>query len=481
MTILAGSESEDKKRKYERSFAKYSSRHIEEDGTGQTVLLSCAEAIARGAVEAGVRVAASYPGAPVQYVLDNLLIAKAKHPSMHVEWSTNEKVAFEVALGASLAGVRALTIMKNVGLNVACDTLASSALFGVRGFVIVVSDDPSSETTQNEQDTRSLALYAEIPILEPSTMQEVKDFTRIAFELSEDLRIPVMVRIMERMGYSRGPAVLRRIPHDIRERRAQYDRDDPWSTGSTIERKIVRGIREPHQRFHGEASKEVEKYIGPLPKMTKVVEAANSFEYNKLEMSDTGRIGLITAGMCYPVVSEALEILGALEEVAVLKLAMSYPIADSLVRKLLAKVETVLVVEEIEPLIENSVRSISADMDRHAKILGKLTGELPFSGEIERDMVGSALARILGKEYEPSKMAERIRIGTELYEEVKGEELPRQCAGCPEHAAIYALKMACKDMGIEYICFGDTGCYEISAQHPLHMQQSSYCMRGHGT
>jgi len=463
--------------KYEpRTFMKYSSAETAVDAPGQVVLMSCNEAIARGAIEAGVRVAASYPGSPLAYVLDSLASAAAIYPSMHVEWSTNEKCSYEVALGASMAGVRAICVMKNNGTNWIMDPLASAVIQGHRGLVIATNDDPGAETSTNEQETRYLAMFAEIPVLEPSTIQEAKDLTCTAFQLSEDLHVPVMVRITERMGWGREPVVLGEIQHHIREREAKFMEDLrfggfrwlPWP---------ARDLAERHMRFHDEATVETEKAIGDKPKAKEIVKAADSFPYNDLKMSQKARVGVITAGMCHPQVMEALKVLGMPEEVAVLKLAITHPLPKTLVKKLLSDTQTVLVVEEIEPFIENQVRALSAEMDRHAKILGKVTGHIPVSGEVERNHVGSALAGILERAYKPRASLKRVETAKEI---LKKEVMPPQrltfCPGCPEFAALAALKFVVNEMGVTKVAFGDDGCHWISGSPPLQVEDVSLTM-----
>ena len=290
----------------QRTFMKYSSDDIAQDREGETALLSCNEALARGAIEAGVRVAASYPGSPLPYVMDNLAIAASLYPEMHVEWSTNEKTAYEVTLGASMAGVRALCPMKNVGMNWIMDPLASSQFNGTSGLVIVVADDPGAETTQNEQDTRYLAMFTEIPILEPSTMQEVKDFTAEALELSERLKIPVMLRVMERLGYGREPVVLGPIDHQVRQREASYTWNTAWNLPWPERAAAAR-----HKRFHGEVTPDIEEMIGALPNTKALEEAMEGLPINVLQMNRGAKLGIITAAMTYPPLVEALEILDA--------------------------------------------------------------------------------------------------------------------------------------------------------------------------
>lgn len=461
----------------ERTFMKYSSDDIALDRAGEMVLLSCNEALARGAIEAGVRVAASYPGSPLPYVMDNLAIAASAYPEMHVQWSTNEKTAYEVTLGASMAGVRAFCPMKNVGMNWIMDPLASSQLNGTSGLVIVVADDPGAETTQNEQDTRYLAMFTEIPVLEPSTMQEVKDFTAEAFELSERLMIPVVLRVMERLGYGREPVVLGPIKHEVRKREARYVWNTAWNLPWPERAAAAR-----HKRFHGEVSRDIEEMVGSLPKADAVEKAVDELSFNVLQMSKGAKLGIIAAAMTYPPLVEALDILNAVKEVSVLKLGVTYPLPRKKVERLLAETETVLVVEEIDPVIEEQARSISADMASHARILGKLTGHLPYSGEIGRNLIGKTVGDLLGKEFRPKVNRERIEKGKRLRLDLRAEAIARPCPGCPEFAAIFALKMAAKDLEIyqNLHVYGDDGCSGLSLSRLLGGQNSGSISMGAG-
>jgi len=466
-----------------RTFMKYSTADIGKDAEGETRLLSCNEAIARGAIEAGVRVAASYPGSPVNYVIDNLVNAAALYPSMHVEWSANEKCAFEVALGASLANLRSLCILKQVGFNWVVDPLVNCVVRGPHGLVLVVADDPGAETTSGEQDSRYLTKFVEMPLLEPATMQEVKDFTALAFDLSDELRVPVMVRILERMAYGRGPVVLGKILHRLRERKAHISNEDPWSVGGKFPRLTDMGMsliyghtNLCHMRFYGEANRELEDMVGKLPKLSEMIKAIERFPHNKLILRDKTKVGVIACAEAYNQTMEALKILGMSEEVSILKLATTYPLPETLLKELLAKMEVVLVVEEIRPFVEEQVRSIAADLEKHARILGKLTRDIPISGELDRNTLGRTLGRILGKGFKPKSSPERIKIAQDILGELNILEAARSCPGCPEHAGLFALKMKAKELGIDIIGVNDDGCHSLSSQPPLEIETVSVTM-----
>lgn len=444
---------------------------IARDAPGETMMLNCSEAVARGAIEAGVRVAAMFPGSPLTYVIDSLAFAARQWPAMHVEWSVNEMVSYEVALGAAMSGVRALCPMKNVGLNWALDPLASSQFMGAPGPVLVVADDPGSETTQNEQDSRYLARFAEIPVLEPSTLQEVKDFVRLAFELAEQVRMPVMVRVMVRTGYERGQVALGPIAHEIRERPAHFDRNvDRWFYAGAQGFPINYNAR--HLHFHDEAPPGRTARMGPLPRHRELAERVAALPEHRLDLPPGARVGVIACSLAHAEALEALGRLGAPEPVAVLKLATSWPLPAPQVTRMLAELDTVLVVEEIEPFVEDQVRGLCADLPRHARVLGKVSGDLPVGGDLTRDHVGPVLGRLLGRPYRAAASPERLRLVQDLMDRELGFNTPPKfCPGCPEHAALYGLKMALiKERLWDKVVFGgDIGCHEMAAFEPFEM------------
>lgn len=455
---------------------KYSSAEIAMDAPGHKLLLSCNAAIARGAIEAGVKIAASYPGSPLSSAVENLAIAAKIYRDMHVEWSSNEKVAFEVALGGSMVGVRSLCVMKNVGVNWIVDPLSTAAMFGTPGLVIVEADDPGCETSSVEQDTRYLGMYAHCIVLDPSSMQEVKDCIVAAFELSEQTWQPVMIRVMERMGWGREPVTLGPIQHRLRQKKGKLDK-------STSQWTVIRGFtmdlpESPipfnlptarHMRFHGDRyTNKIESQVPILPKESLTLQQIETFPGNDLKLPQGAIAGVISSSMAYNIVMEAMKQMEMVKEVAVLKLSTVYPLPKGLVTRMLAGTEVVLVVEEIEPFIEDQVRSLSANMDRHALILGKRTGDIPFSREQERNVIGPVLAKLLGTQYKPRASEKRLRAAEEI-RKAEGDRIMRYdvrfCPGCPEAAALYALRSVCREMGIETIAFGDNGCHEASHFH----------------
>jgi len=301
------------------------------------------EAIARGAWEAGVKVAAAYPGTPSTEILEAL--AAFPVSDLHAQWSTNEKVALDVAIGASFAGRRALAAMKHVGLNVAADALMSQTYIGVNGgLVLVVCDDPGIHSSQNEQDTRLYGELATVPVLEPSDAQEALDFTRLAFDISERFDTPVIVRSTTRLSHTR--SVVR-----VGERIEPVPRGFLEQPSKNVMIPAHARVRHP---VLVERERRLKEYLASAP-ITRLEPGGAAF-------------GVITAGICYAYVREALP--GA----AVLKLGASWPLPEDLLRRFAASVRRLFVVEELEPVIEKELRALGIAVE--GKSLFPRTGEL---------------------------------------------------------------------------------------------------------
>ena len=467
-----------------RTFMKYSSENLGRDKSGELVLLSCNEAIARAAIEAGVRVITSYPGSPVNYVLDSLAWPKPIFPSMHIEWSANEKSAFETMIGATLGNVRAMSVFKNTGMNFIADPLLTTTHMGISGAVVVFNDDPNAETTGNTQDSRYIPKYALCPVLEPATMQEVKDWIVAAYDLSEILRMTIFVRVRDRTGWGREPVVLGPIQHAVRERKAICDATDVarFHQGYEIPRKKEEDVQRvaPYPvwfstslRLHNEAPVDVINEVGKLPNLRFRDEVAEASPLHIIKLKKNAQTGIITAG-CHTLVLEALDVMNLGGDVSILKLAITNPLPVQLIKTMLEQTRQVLVVEEIEPIIEEGVRSIAAEMPSHAAIFGKLTKHLPTLGEIERNHIGEALEKLTGKKFRPKGSRIRIDAGKKiLRDEIKfGDptELSKMCPGCPEYAGLYALKRAAEETNIDIIGFGGDGCFDLVMQPPLKLE-----------
>jgi indolepyruvate ferredoxin oxidoreductase alpha subunit len=388
-----------------------------------TTLLSGNEAIARGAYEAGVTLAAGYPGTPSTEILEN--IAEKYKDVIYAEWSPNEKVAFEVAAGAALAGARVLTTMKHVGLNVAADPLMTLSYIGVvGGFVAVVADDPGMHSSQNEQDTRHFARFAKIPILEPADSEEAKEFIKLAFQISEKYSTPVILRSTTRVSHSR--SLVNEQPRQETGKPIHFVKDPPRFVPIPLWAKQMR-LR-------------VEERI------QKLSQPGSDFAANKIIWQDKKQ-GIITSGIAYQYVREVFP------NASVLKIGMPFPFPDELIRTFAAGVEQLLIVEELEAFLEEHIQSLGI------KCNGK--DLIPNIGELSPDI-----------------LAERAEsnVKKEKSGEQKLPSLPNRppvlCPGCPHRGIFYALGR------LDVIVTGDIGCYSLGVFPPLSRLDTILCMGG---
>ena len=377
------------------------------------------EAVARGAWEAGCRVAAAYPGTPSTEILEYA----ATYADLYAEWSVNEKVALEVAIGASLAGSRSMCAMKHVGLNVASDALMTQTLIGVGGgLVVVVADDVGLSSSQNEQDSRHWGRFAHLPVLEPSDAQEAYEMTREAFALSEQFDTPVILRLTTRICHVKGVVV----PGEREERPVLGFRKDPARMVMTP---LNAGRRIPLM----------------LQREEKLREFAEVTDLNRIEDGKDARVGFVTSGPTY------LHILESFPDAPLVKLGLSHPAPLGLIRSLAEKVEHLVVVEEVEPLLEQEIRA--AGIPVHGKDL------LPRMGELAPHVLRPAIRAFLGEAVEPEPAPRRTLEFT-----VPVKVFPRpptMCVACP-HLGIYYCLSKIKNTQIA----GDIGCYTLGAGHP---------------
>ncbi len=381
----------------------------------EKVIMLGNEAIARGAYEAGVKVSSAYPGTPSTEISEYLVQYR---DDVYEEWAPNEKVATEVAVGASLAGARAMACMKHVGLNVAADPLYSVSYMGVNGgLVIVVADDPGLYSSQNEQDTRMVARAAQIPVIEPSDSAEAKDFFKTAFELSEQFDRPFIFRTTTRLAHSQGLVELcGRVEPE----------DKPY------EKNVTKNVMMP-----GNAKI---RHIEIEKRNLELAEAANTLPINVVEMNDT-RIGVITSGIPYQYVKEALP------DASVLKLGMVNPLPRKLIEDFASKVDTLYIVEELDPVIEEQVKSWGI------KAIGKEI--FTVQGEYSANMLREAILKQDLELKEPAKAPGRP---------------PILCPGCPHRSVFYVLNK------LKRHAAGDIGCYTLGAVAPLSVIDTTMCM-----
>lgn len=371
------------------------------------------EAIARGAYEAGVKVSAAYPGTPSTEVSENL----ALYDEVYAEWSPNEKVATEVAIGASMAGARAMACMKHVGLNVASDPLYTCAYIGVNGgLVINVADDPGIYSSQNEQDTRMVARAAMIPVLEPSDSSEAKEFTKLAFELSEEYDTPIILRTTTRLAHSQGVVTL--------EERQDIP-DKPYV------KNIGKNVMMP-----ANAKK---RHLSVEDRLNRMAKDASEFAINKAEYKDLG-IGIITSGIPYQYVKEVMP------DASVLKLGCVHPLPKELICEFASKVDKLYIVEELEPVIEEQVKSWGIDCK--GKELFTVQGE--YSANMIR-------AKLLNEPVDYTVNDAPMRP-------------PILCPGCPHRSTFSVLKK------LKIHACGDIGCYTLGAVAPLNVIDTTVCM-----
>ncbi|MCI8315680.1 MAG: indolepyruvate ferredoxin oxidoreductase subunit alpha [Lachnospiraceae bacterium] len=372
------------------------------------------EAIARGAYEAGVKVSSAYPGTPSTEISENIV----KYPEIYAEWAPNEKVAMEVAIGASISGVRAMASMKMVGVNVASDPLYTVSYIGANGgLVIAAADDPGLYSSQNEQDSRCVARVAQVPVLEPSDSQEAKDFTKLAFEYSEKYDTPVMIRTTTRLAHSQSPVTL--------EERQEIP-DKPY------ERCAAKNVMMPANAKG--------RHIHVENRLKQMAEDACEFAINKTIYKDTS-IGFITSGIPYTYVVEAMP------EASVLKLGLVHPLPRKLIEEFASKVDKLYIFEELEPLIEEQVKSWGINC------IGKELFTL--QGEYSANMIRERVLGINLKITTPAQVPARP---------------PILCPGCPHRSTFSVLKK----LGIHGA--GDIGCYTLGAVSPLNVIDTTVCM-----
>jgi indolepyruvate ferredoxin oxidoreductase alpha subunit len=379
-------------------------------GGSMKELLSGNEAIARGVYEAGVKLASAYPGTPSTEILENIA---AKYPEIYSEWAPNEKVALEVAIGASMAGARALATMKHVGVNVAADPLFTLSYTGVNGGLVVVTcDDPELHSSQNEQDNRHYGKAAKMPVIEPSDSEEAKEFMKEAFEISEKFDTPILYRSTTRISHSKSIVI----------------------EGERIEREMPK-----------ELSKESKKYT-MLPvfarqrhpiieeRLKKLSDYGSTCKLNKVEYNDTS-IGIVTSGVAYQYAKEVFP------EASILKLGLTYPLPEKLIREFASKVDKLYVIEELDPFLEEEIKLLGINVDKGKNVV-------PICGELDQKKLREVF---------------NVKGDKQVYDAEQGLPLrpPTLCPGCA-HRGLFSILGKLK-------CFvsGDIGCYTLGALPPL--------------
>jgi len=415
---------------------------IFQDSPGKVVLMMGNEAIVRGAIEAGVDFSSSYPGSPSSEIQE-FLARGAKIFGHHAEWGVNEKTALEACVGASFSGLRALSAMKQNGVNVASDVLNTVNLAGIKGgLVIAVADDPGAHSSTNEMDSRAHARLAELPLLEPGNIAEAKEMIKYAFELSEKQRLITIVRSVTRISHARGNVTLGELPK--RERQPEVGAFDKF---------LAHPIMHPLLHQKNEA---IRKEFEGSP-------------FNSYQGPEDAEVIIITSGTGSMYSWEAVRALNLSDSVGVLKLGTTWPVPYELVMKHLWHAKEVIIVEEVDPFLEDNIKVVAAsgvfDELDVPRIYGKRTGHVagprgPAIGEMDVDIVCDILGKVTGKSKpKPSEKFQKAR------EDMSGFGLPSRewafCAGCPHRASFWAIRTALKLDDRQGFLLGDIGCYSM--------------------
>lgn len=411
---------------------------------GKKVFLLGNEAIARGALEAGVSFVTCYPGTPSSEIPLQFYQISQEVSDIYFEYSVNEKVALEVGAGAAMCGTRTMVTMKHVGLNVAADPLMTLAYTGVvGGMVIINADDPSLFSSQNEQDNRYYARLSSLPMLEPTNVPEMKEITRLAFDLSEELKLPVIVRTTTRLNHISAPVELGELkPRQVVGR---FEKN-PFSlvTVPAVSRKLHKELLEKYDRAQ---------------------EKAEQWPFN--ECTGNGRLGILSSGVSVNYVRDAVKDLGIADKVRLFKLSFTWPLPKNALLNFLKSVDKVLVVEELEPVLETELKAIAQEAGLTIPIRGKGVGGLSRLYEYDPALVRKAVAEFAGV---PFKGPEPLDLSD--LPPLPGRP-PNLCAGCPHRATYYEVKEV---FGPQSIFPSDIGCYTLGLLPPISMADFLICM-----
>ncbi len=414
------------------------------DSPGEQIMLLGNEAIARGAIEAGVAFATTYPGTPSSEISLNLF-QMSQESDLYFEYSPNEKVALEVAAAAANSGVRTFCMMKHVGLNVAADPLMTLAYVGVTaGMVILTADDPAMFSSQNEQDNRYYAKFGNFPMLEPSSVPEAKEMIKYAFELSEELKQPVLLRTTTRINHS-----------------------NAFVTFGEMKKRITKGYFERDQfRCVTVPAVSRQLHVKVLEKMATAKDISESCDFNLVEGS--GKLGIIANGVSFHYAQDAITDLGITDNSKLLRLGFSNPMPEKQIKTFLKGCDKVLVIEEGEPFMEEAVKAFAQEEGITIPINGK--SEELFSRLYEYDpaMVREKTAAYFGLDYTPS-----VKVSSDDVPEIPMRP-PNLCSGCSHRATFYEVKKAAE--GMDIICPNDIGCYTLGFLPPLSMGDFVICM-----
>lgn len=402
------------------------------------------EAIAWGTIAAGVDVAAGYPGTPSSEVLQTLINLATEY-GHYVEWSANEKVAVECAAAAAWSGLRSIAVMKHLGLNVAADALTTLAYTGVRGGMVVFSSgDAQCHTSSNEQDARVFARFAKIPVLDPADPEEGFHYAKMAFEISEALELPIILNSTPRLSHTSHAidlGIIEKVPH----RKADFMDDKA--------------------RWICVAASALERHRWLNTRLAEALDRLSAFPLIR-QLYDGKRLGIVTNGVAYNYAVEAVEALGIQNDVSLLKLGMSYPFPTDVVTSFASEVDEILVIEELEPFVEDQTRVALQKAGLSTRVRGKNERLVPIEGELNPSIVSAALIEVLG--------IERKGVAPPPF------QLPRRppifCPGCPHRSTYYGLRNAMKQVSPRPLIVGDIGCYTLVSTYPFELLDTLLCM-----
>lgn len=416
------------------------------------------EAIARGAIEAGVQYVTGYPGTPSTEIMETLIEA-ADRLDFTAYWSVNEKVAFDAVTGASFSKVRSMVVMKHVGMNVASDSLQQLKLIDIAGSLVVVTvDDPSGLSSNNEQDNRWYAKFAGLPAIEPTNLNDAREMTKQAFEISEELHMPVILRSVTRLAHMTGDIELGNI--NSNKQKPYFDSSREWTPFPPLG---------PEQRLR--------------VKLRHAGEVLERYHFDQYEGTGSEKIGVVGAGFAFNYAQETVDRLGLRGKVALLKISTVNPLPSKIIRRFLSHVDHVLVVEDVTPFLEEAIKAEAQEIQRPIRIYGRKSGALPEAGEAILDDIVSALADIACGAFPEIVIPEEALPSIERTEQTLAikKMIPRRqiglCAGCSHRATYYALTKSLKNTGIkDPIIVGDIGCYTLGFYPPFSILQTMTSM-----
>jgi len=430
-------------------------RLLKNSNPGDEVGISGNASIARGIMESAVKIVTSYPGTPCAEIIEHLVIV-SDDPDFYTEWSINEKVALEVAAAAAMSGKRSAFITKHVGMNVASDSLMHICYAGLNaGMVIISADDPGAFNSPIEEDSRFFARMSEILGLEASNQQEAKDMVVNALEISEKVKLPVFIRLTNRVLYGRGSVVMGKLQN--RKYSAQFEKDKSrWFVAG-------RNAVNRHQWLHGQ--------------QTHLKDIVEYSSFNSIDWANQKKYGIIAIGVSYYYAKEALKILTPIKDkISILKLGCFNPLPENLIKMFLKNIEEVIIIEELEPFIEEKVKGLAFEIDKKVKIYGKLTCHLPETDALNTEFVRDVIINLWLNKTDTGSIAYEVQKQAEELNKLIPEQDNTFCPGCPHRASYFVLRESLKIVNQEFIFTNDIGCYMLGVKKPFSFADAVFCM-----